>query len=370
MDILLVVRWPVGGIRTYLKYMLSDPAMQGKRFTLLTLDLPGVHQMIASFPDAQVTLITVPPSTRAFIRAVLKALCSGKYQLIHAHGMTAAVAATIGGLVRPSVPLIVSSHDVFQAYHFGGWKGWLKYQFTKLLLTRVRIFNVLGQDAHDNLRAYFPNFAEHKIVTIRNGVDTPSFAQAQPLPLREELGLRQDDFMIGFLGRFMGQKGFRYLFEAIAQLAKQPGNRRAVVISVGAGEGFESHERNAISAAGLDEYFRFIPFSDNIGGVLKGLDLLVMPSVWECCPLMPMEALAAGTPVLGSDCIGLKEILTDTPALIFPSQDAKQLQQQLCNAMSTPDLKAPFSTFAPTAVERFNKDRAARALAALYNRFE
>ena len=44
--------------------------------------------------------------------------------------------------------------------------------------------------------------------------------------------------------------------------------------------------------------------------------LLAVPSLWEALPLLPMEAMVAGVPVLGTDCIGLREVLRDTPSRV------------------------------------------------------
>ena len=40
----------------------------------------------------------------------------------------------------------------------------------------------------------------------------------------------------------------------------------------------------------------FLPFVTNIASTLKGLDVVVMPSLWEACPLLAMETLVAGIP--------------------------------------------------------------------------
>ena len=44
MKVLLVVRWPVGGIRTYLKYMLNDGALNQHEYTTIKSCLLGAHK--------------------------------------------------------------------------------------------------------------------------------------------------------------------------------------------------------------------------------------------------------------------------------------------------------------------------------------
>ena len=67
--------------------------------------------------------------------------------------------------------------------------------------------------------------------------------------------------------------------------------------------------------------------------ILQKLDLLIMPSLWEACPVLPMEAMCAGVPVLGSDCIGLREVLRGTPSLTSPAGDAPALASAIQEAI-------------------------------------
>jgi len=64
--------------------------------------------------------------------------------------------------------------------------------------------------------------------------------------------------------------------------------------------------------------------------------LLVIPSLWEASPLQPMEAMAAGIPVLGTDCIGLREVLADTPSRMVRAADPAALADGLRTALRSP----------------------------------
>ena len=59
--------------------------------------------------------------------------------------------------------------------------------------------------------------------------------------------------------------------------------------------------------------------------VLAELDLLVVPSLWEASSVVSMEAMAAGVPVLGTDCIGLREVLRGTPSRVVRAGDPAAL---------------------------------------------
>jgi len=99
---------------------------------------------------------------------------------------------------------------------------------------------------------------------------------------------------------------------------------------------------------------------------LQQLDLLVMPSLWEASPLQPMEAMAAGVPVLGTDCIGLREVLRDTPARVVPAGDPAALAAGLREALESPRT-VEAREYAAEACRRFDNERSARRLVELYD---
>jgi glycosyltransferase involved in cell wall biosynthesis len=99
--------------------------------------------------------------------------------------------------------------------------------------------------------------------------------------------------------------------------------------------------------------------------VLRQLDLVVVPSLWEASSLVSMEAMAAGVPVLGSDCPGLREVLRGTPSRTVRAGDAGALARGLREALQAP-WAAAARAFAPAARARFDNARSARRLTALY----
>ena len=81
----------------------------------------------------------------------------------------------------------------------------------------------MSHDARDNLLAYLPilKLFKRKVIAIPNGIEVEPFLKAEKRDLRRELGLPRESFLIGFLGRFMSQKGFRYLVDALEQIKKE-----------------------------------------------------------------------------------------------------------------------------------------------------
>jgi glycosyltransferase involved in cell wall biosynthesis len=86
---------------------------------------------------------------------------------------------------------------------------------------------------------------------------------------------------------------------------------------------------------GLDEAVHLVGFQSNPYPYFKHADLLVLPSRFEGLPLVVLEGLAVGTPVVASDCPGaLREVLGDCPRarLVRPS-DPKALAEGIVSAV-------------------------------------
>lgn len=365
MKVLLVVRWPVGGIRTYLKYMLTNEALNQNEYTIILPKNASSLQLQESLADLNIKFEWTPEGKSPFIKQVTKHVLFGRYDLVHTHGLMAAF-LSLPVTFTSKTKFIISSHDVFAEHHFYGFRGALKRWAIKLLFWRVSAINVLGQDAKDNLFKFFPNTKDNKVFPIRNGIVTDAFFDAKDEGLKSSLGLSEQTVLVGFLGRFMGQKGFKYLLSAIDTIVKQEmTNVRFKVLAIDANGGWEQAELSRIKELDLQDYFVFIPPKENIANLLAGLDIVAIPSVWECSPLTPMEALVVGTPVLASDCIGLSEMITDTPAVNFKSQDTIDLREKLLSMLDEQN-KPEFISFKEVARKRFDVKLAAKQLSELY----
>lgn len=368
--VLLVVRWPVGGIRTFIRYVYRkfDPGRW--RFTIIGPDLPEMRVLIDDLSVIDVRYIPVEenPSPASFGLKVAKELMWGGYNLVHSHGFTSGMCTALPARLCRTTHLM-TSHDVINENQFIGTKGMLKKQATGRLLDLIDTIHSVSNDAEDNLLLHFPALASRngRCVVIPNGIEIERFHNSSPRDLRGELGLDEKAFLVGFFGRFMSQKGFRYLVDAIELLRHDPSlPKHPMVLTFGYG-GFVREERQAIQERDLEKHFRYMPFEPNVAGAIKGLDVVVIPSLWEACPLLPMEVLSCGTPLIASDCIGLREVVRGTPAKVVPKADAVALAQALAKEIRMGS-KVPFEAYRSDAISRYDVNRTYSEMENVYNR--
>jgi glycosyltransferase involved in cell wall biosynthesis len=363
-NILLIIRWPIGGIQTYCKYVYSLPLFDDCRFTVVTTTEADEAYFENAFGSklAELVRLEEPAFTGASILRIARRIA--RPQLIHAHGFSSGILA-IPTKLWLGIPMILTSHDILQDSQFAGVAGTLKRLALGSALVFSTCINVVGHDAAQNLRSYFPRAcSEKKLSVILNGIDVERFSEAQPRDLRGELSLPPDTLLMGFFGRFMTQKGFKYILDMLDQRARLACPVHVVVFGW---SGFIREEQAEIKRRGLDGYFSFKPATNEMPQVLKGCDLVLMPSLWEAMPLLAMEAFVAGAPLIATSCIGLKEVCVGTPAIVCAPGDSEALLAAVNTFVwDRTTLKAQAEQYRSEAVRRFDRKQTAQALKELY----
>jgi glycosyltransferase involved in cell wall biosynthesis len=244
-----------------------------------------------------------------------------------------------------------------------------KKRIVSFLLSQTTCLNVVSNDAKDNLLDYFPALRKHsdKILVIQNGIDTMYFAEKvnDKKSIYDIVGIDKDTFVIGYFGRFMPEKGFPILIDAIDLVCKaKRTDKRIKVLALGWGAYIREYKLS-IHEKKLDEYFIFIEFQKDVRWVLKQISLLVIPSLREACPLLPMESLVSGTPIVASNCVGLREVLQDTPATMVESENSHELANAILDKINNYDKKSALD-FIEKAKKRFDAKIAAEKLERLF----
>lgn len=351
-----MVRHPVGGIRTFLRYIFRTFSFQKYSFTLIAPAGTELKILLDDLKDIDVTYIHLDSklSVLKFFLAVSKEILNGKFDLIYPHGFTSGICSIPSSLLTRT-PTILTSHDVFRENQFRGLKGYITTKLLSFMLPMLDIIHSVSHDAQSNLLSYVSRLSKYrnKLVVMLNGIEIEMFSNSPKRELRKELNLSDDTLLIGFLGRFMPQKGFHYLIEALDLMLKIDDlPKKPIILAFGEG-GYIREEKEYVKDRDLENSVIFVPLVSNVAPTLKGLDVLAIPSLWEACPLLPMEAMVAGTPIIGSNCIGLREVLKGTPAVMIPMKNSMELAKALIEEIYSPS-KSKAMKFRVVAARRFD----------------
>jgi glycosyltransferase involved in cell wall biosynthesis len=357
---LLVVRFPTGGIRTHLKYFRALAPLRPDRLQPV-LVCPEGEQALALAKNldlpAELNLSKGVRSLSTMARTVFSATRQFDVRLIHSHGFTSAAVAAPTALLERRAHL-VTVHDVIT-------EGVLERASRSerlglgLAMRLAQAVHAVSNDCAASLRLLPFMGSAHSIVVIPNGIDAGQFSGVAPRDIRSDLGLSPSTFLIGFFSRFMAQKGFRTLVDSIGLLKSIKGLPPIVVVAVGSG-GFIREDQSYIERRGLGPSFRFMDSVENPAPLIAAVDCVAMPSRWEAYGLLGAEVLALGIPLLASNCIGLREVTSGTPARTFPPNDPAALASTIAAEIDTPT-KGRSAEFVHEALRRFDfKPKAAR----------
>jgi glycosyltransferase involved in cell wall biosynthesis len=176
---------------------------------------------------------------------------------------------------------------------------------------------------------------EERIWVIPNGVDVDAFFVSDSKEaIRREIGKDQGFCLAGYIGRLEEPlKGIGQLLAAMAIL-KSNGEAPDLAI-VGTGPS-EMELKEQAKHLDLEDRVQFLGVRRDIHRMLKALDILVLPSLREGCPVVILEAMAAGVPVVATRVEGVLELIQHgkTGWLVSPKDPqalAKGIQFMLMN---------------------------------------
>lgn len=176
------------------------------------------------------------------------------------------------------------------------------------------------------------------VAVVDNVVDPP------PRPGREgarvALGLEQEARVALFLGRLdVRQKGLDTLADAIRQQADRL--KGWTFLIVGGGEGAALCEQLRTELEGRVA-IRTIPWTERPQDALAAADVLLMPSRWEGVPLVMLEAMTYGLPLLASEIDVFRDYLPDTHRIDFATADLATAMERV----TEPDRLAAYRALA------------------------
>jgi len=361
--ILIIARWPLGGIRTYMRFMFCH-FPSDYRLKLLAASTQEDTALKKDAADYGADLLLVKATgTRTFVCEIFKEMCRNRYDIILSQGFISAAAVYIANLIF-RIPHVLTIHGIVEPKYVSGRFSALKQFILARILFGVTVLYAVSNDILEHLYEQFPSLKQKGplAIVISNGIEPDEFKQlpAISVNLRETLGVNDSTFVFGFFGRFMQQKGFDLLIDAVEIIRKQDTGRAFVVAAVGSGDYLREYQA-IIRERGLEHYFHFLPFQPQVHHLYPQVDAIIMPSRWEACPLLPMEALCMGTPLIASDCMGLREAVAHTPAKVFASGDVTCLAEIMLGYMQNNNIES-YQQFVPTARARYDVSHSAREL--------
>ncbi|MFQ6096834.1 MAG: glycosyltransferase family 4 protein [Armatimonadota bacterium] len=292
-----------------------------------------------------------------------------RYDLVHTHSSKAGFLGRLAARAA-GVPVVVhSAHTFAFEMQVASWKRSVYLALERSAARRTDLFiAVCESEKQTALRAGL--FAPEEVEVIPNGLDLEDFDRLANAPDDAAAAIpavEPDDVVIGTVGRLTPQKGHSVLLDAAPAVLRE--HPDALFVLIGEGESRQALSEQA-DRLGVANRVRFLGHREDVARLYRLMRAFVLPSLWEACPYVLLEAMAARVPVVASDLPACAEILDGGRAgLLAPVGQAEALARAICQLLSSEAEAAVLARAGRRRVEEsYTLQRQIALLASTYRR--
>ncbi|MDZ4818891.1 MAG: glycosyltransferase family 4 protein [Planctomycetota bacterium] len=314
----------------------------------------------------QTVLHQIPMRQRWDLRPAWKLarlLRAGKFDILHAHSARAAMIAAVASRLS-GVPLVLHVHGNTATEIRGrAWtrlNAWAERQ----LLPRCAAVIAVSASVADYLRS--AGAASNKVFVVPNGV--PSRREMRP---RLDYSSRADNrtSRLGFVALLRPRKGLEVVLDAAAILLRQGLDISLRIVGRFETAEYELEIAQQVARLQLADRIDWRGFQTDVDAELNQMDVLLFPSVLpEGLPMVVLEAMAAGVPIVATRVPGVTDVLRDGEnGLLVEPNDASALASGISQLIENPALAERLRTAAwHDQQEHYSDKSMAEAVAGIY----
>jgi glycosyltransferase involved in cell wall biosynthesis len=227
-------------------------------------------------------------------------------------------------------------------------------------------------------RAFAHRVPDNRGVVVYDGVEVPppesdGAREANGRDVRNEFNIAADATIVGMIARVDRQKDYETLAKAAARIVSV--NRNVRFLIVGGHSAEESQRRHFpqvkewLAAHGVSEYFIFTDYRSDVPRLLRAMDIVVLSTHYEGLPLVLLEAMACGKPVVATEVDGVPElVMNDHTGLLFAHQNEAGLAAHILSLISDPARAARLGLTGRSFVQsNFDDEQFKRGILGLYD---
>jgi len=262
-----------------------------------------------------------------------------RYEIVHTHtakaGILGRTAAKLAG-----APIIIHTlhgstfHDAINKVNS------FIYKFLEKITAKwTDVIISVGDDLKERyIRAGVGTPRQY--VTIRSGFELSEFlldkAQISSCKkaLHDELGVNENEIIIGSASRLEARKGHIYLLEAARSIIRKNENVHFVIAGDG---GMDDELKHWVKSQNLQERIHFLGFRRDIEKVIAGFDIFTLTSLWEGLPRVLVQAAALQKPIVTFNVEGATEMVNHGEnGFVVQKKDTQRLIDYLTLLVNEP----------------------------------
>ena len=373
----VIARLNVGGPALHVTYLSRGLAERGYETTLVAGDVaPGEESMAWVAEQAAVDVVRIPGLSRelsplrdlvATVR-LARLIRRVRPHVVHTHTAKAgAVGRAAALLSRRRVPVVVHTFHGHVLRGYFGRVGTGVFRLIETLLARTSdVLIAVSPEVRDELVRIGVAPAD-KFAVVRLGIELePRIHGGEDRDeIRRRLGIAPDRFVVGWFGRMTAVKRTTDLVDALAALRGRGVD--ACLLLVGDGTDREQVEQRAFEL-GVARECLFLGYQEDVAPWYQAIDAFALTSANEGTPVVCIEALAAGRPVVATNVGGVADVVADgIDGFLVEAGDTDAMAERLERLARDPELRAAFGEAGRRrALDRYAVERLVGDVDALY----
>lgn len=262
---------------------------------------PGVFDRERTTKSAP--LFDVPMANRLDIRPAIRLAEIARrddYRLIHTHTTRSVILGALAARMT-NLPLVHHLHGPTRRAGAAAWINWSNVWIESKVLPRADAVIAVSHSLESYARQL--KVQPERITMIPNGVPTLASLPARSPPT--------DQWTIGIVALFRPGKGLEVLLDALHALLSSGRDFRLLAVGPFESPAYRQSIVDRANCLELSSRISWLGFQKHVQVELAKMDMLVLPSLSEGMPMILLEAMAAGVPIVSTRIDGVSDIIRD-----------------------------------------------------------
>lgn len=292
------------------------------------------------------------------------------FRLIHCHTPMGGVLGRMVGCGLRDAPWIIYTAHGFHFYKGAPWRNWILYYTAERILAH-RTDCLITINHEDYGYARHMRLHNRGLVACIPGVGVDLDQYGAPPPQicmsREIMGIPKDSLFILSVGELNANKNHRIILDAMHLLHDD-----SLFYGIcGSGSKRQTEELLRIAEKyGLKKHFRLFGYQEDVLPYLCHADIFAFPSYREGLGMAALEAMAAGIPLITSDCRGTREYMINGYNGIVVAPDDVEGFARAIRTMKEPSIRKEYGMNGRRQAGRFDKQRTIASMTHIYQECE
>ncbi len=369
----------IGGIESHIDELARNLALMGHEPYVLTHDYRYMKPYIDSFPYPVLRF----PGTLYFrkyhssvgftqfwrINELYKEL---DFDITHVHSIYSPLAIAVSKISRGirNVPVVATNHSFYGKPPLDSLIGAFVRHHLKRIDTFVAVSTPVAEDTRNLLGE---KLRGRPVIVVPNGIDVKRWRPPEPEErenARKSLGVR-DEIVVLYLGRMTERKQAHRIPLMIKGALKKSGipKRKVRLVMIGDGPMRPLLEKN-LRETGIGEITELYNFIER-GRLLPlywAADMVLMPGILEAFPVVGLEAMSTGRPVIGRNESGLSDMIVHGITGLLAESEEGMMENLAVSFQDRERLIAMGTEARKRAEKEFSWDVVLRKLLRIYKR--